>query len=88
MTGRLNDDERAFYESGGILRRLDHAFIARNHPMYPENTYWRGRIWAPLNFLVYMGMRRYEGYRDADTVDKSMELFMKEWTEHGHVREI
>ena len=62
--------------------------IARNHPMYPENTYWRGRIWAPLNFLVYMGMRRYEGLPETRIlVDKSMELFMKEWTEHGHVHE-
>jgi glycogen debranching enzyme len=24
--------------------------IARNDPAYPDQTYWRGRIWAPMNF--------------------------------------
>lgn len=33
--------------------------IARNDPMYPEQDYWRGRIWAPMNFLVYLGLRKY-----------------------------
>ena len=33
--------------------------IARNDPAYPEQDYWRGRIWAPMNFLVYLGLRRY-----------------------------
>lgn len=62
--------------------------IARNHPMYHENTYWRGRIWAPLNFLVYMGMRRYAELPERKLlVEKSMKLFMQEWTEHSHVHE-
>lgn len=28
--------------------------IARNDPAFPEQDYWRGRVWAPLNFLVYL----------------------------------
>jgi len=32
----------------------------RNDPAFNDNSYWRGRIWAPLNFLVYMGLRNYD----------------------------
>ena len=62
--------------------------IARNDPMYPEQNYWRGRIWAPQNFLVYLGLRNYElpEARKA-LVEKSEALLMKEWRAHGHVHE-
>ena len=33
--------------------------IAFNDPDYKNNDYWRGRIWAPMNFLVYLGLRNY-----------------------------
>ena len=26
-------------------------------PAYRDNSYWRGRVWGPLNLLVYMGLR-------------------------------
>ncbi len=29
----------------------------RNDPAYPDQSYWRGRSWGPLNFLVYLGLR-------------------------------
>jgi putative isomerase len=62
--------------------------IARNHPAYKDNSYWRGRIWAPLNFLVYVGMRNYpiEKARK-DLVEKSAKLLLKAWREHGYVCE-
>lgn len=60
----------------------------RNDPSYADNDYWRGRIWAPLNFLVYMGLRKI-GAKEAcrDLAEKSCALLMKEWKEHGHVHE-
>ena len=62
--------------------------IARNDPAYPEQEYWRGRVWAPMNFLVYLAL---EGTELADVrkdlAEKSRRLFMKEWTEHRHVHE-
>ena len=62
--------------------------VSRSHPMYHENNYWRGRIWAPLNFLVYMGMRRYPNLKERELLVKnSLDLFMQEWTEHRHVHE-
>lgn len=62
--------------------------IARNDPAYPEQTYWRGRIWAPMNFLVYLGLRRYKlSKARADLAEKSKKLLLKEWLEKGHVHE-
>ena len=34
--------------------------VPKNDPAFKDNEYWRGRIWAPLNFLVYMGLNNYE----------------------------
>ena len=62
--------------------------IARNGPAYADQDYWRGRIWAPLNFLVYLALSRTE-LSDVrrDLAQKSAKLFMKEWTAHRHVHE-
>ncbi len=34
--------------------------MAFNDPDYKCNDYWRGRVWAPMNFLVYLGLRNYQ----------------------------
>jgi putative isomerase len=62
--------------------------IARNDTAYKDNHYWRGRIWAPLNFLVYLGMRNYH-LPDAkkDMVQKSKNLLMKSWMDKNYVCE-
>jgi hypothetical protein len=62
--------------------------IARDDPAYPDQNYWRGRIWAPMNFLVYLGLLRYDlPQARADLVEKSKQLLLKEWRERGHVHE-
>ncbi len=62
--------------------------ISRDDPDYPDNEYWRGRIWAPMNFLVYLGMRNYELPKArADLVAKSRSLILKSWLSEGHVYE-
>lgn len=62
--------------------------IARNDPAYPEQNYWCGRIWAPMNFLVYLGLCNYDLEKArAALVEKSTALLLKEWREHGHVHE-
>lgn len=62
--------------------------IARNDPAFMDQNYWRGRVWAPLNFLTYLALAR-TGLSDVrhDLAEKSKTLFMKEWTEHRHVHE-
>ena len=62
--------------------------IARDDPAFHDQNYWRGRIWGPMNYLVYLGLCNYD---DADTrrefAQKSYKLFLKEWSEKGHVHE-
>lgn len=63
--------------------------IARNDPAFNDQQYWRGRCWAPMNFLVYLALQRHpdlEAMR-LDLVEKSESLLMKEWREHRHVHE-
>lgn len=62
--------------------------IERDDPAFPEQNYWRGRIWGPMNYLVYLGLRNYD---DPDVrarfAQKSYDLFLQEWREHRHVHE-
>jgi hypothetical protein len=72
----------------------------RNDPAYKDQDYWRGRIWAPTNFLAWLAMRHaaerhadnaeIKGLLDKackDIAEKSSNLLMKEWREKGHVHE-
>ena len=62
--------------------------IAKNDPAYFDQEYWRGRVWAPLNFLVYLAFaKRGMTEEKRDLAEKSRHIFMKEWTEHRHVHE-
>ncbi len=62
--------------------------IARNDPGYPDQDYWRGRIWAPMNLLVYLGLRRYDlPQARTDLAEKSRQLLLKEWRAHKHIHE-
>ncbi len=62
--------------------------IARCDPAYPQQYHWRGRIWAPMNFLVYTGLRNYDLARARrDLAEKSAALLRKEWCAHGHIYE-
>jgi len=36
---------------------------SRDDPAFPEQYYWRGTIWPPINYFVYEGLKRY-GYDD------------------------
>jgi hypothetical protein len=62
--------------------------IARDDPAFKDQDYWRGRIWGPMNYLVYLGLRNYDN-PDArqQFAQKSYALFLKEWTEKRHVHE-
>jgi hypothetical protein len=62
--------------------------IARNDPAFKDNKYWRGRIWAPMNFLVYLGLRNYQFPKaQKDMVEKSKNLLLKTWNTERHVYE-
>ncbi|HTB98222.1 MAG TPA: trehalase family glycosidase [Terracidiphilus sp.] len=62
--------------------------IAMNDPAFHDQDYWRGRIWGPMNYLVYLGLQEYD---DSDArsafAQRSYDLFLKEWRDKGHVHE-
>ncbi len=62
--------------------------IARDDPAFPDQNYWRGRIWGPMNYLVYLGLRNYAGPDvRRQFAEKSYTLFLGEWKQNGHVHE-
>jgi hypothetical protein len=62
--------------------------ISRSDPAFADNTYWRGRIWAPMNLLVYLGLRNYNlPQAQSLLASRSEQLLLKEWREHQHVHE-
>jgi putative isomerase len=62
--------------------------IAKNDPAFHDQDYWRGRIWAPMNFLVYLGLRNYDFPEvRRELARKSFDLLMEEWRTSGHIHE-
>jgi len=62
--------------------------IARNDPAYGDQDYWRGRIWPPLNYLVYIALRRHGQKKACEVLaQKGKDLLLKEWLTKGHVHE-
>jgi putative isomerase len=60
----------------------------RNDPAFKDQEYWRGRIWGPMNFLVYLGLRNYDRPDvRKELAKKSLELFQEEWDTKRHVHE-
>ncbi|NJP97445.1 hypothetical protein HCN51_49865 [Nonomuraea sp. FMUSA5-5] len=53
-----------------------------------DGSYWSGRAWPPVNFLVYLGLLR-AGERGAAEwlAEGSSRLVLKEWNQHRHVHE-
>lgn len=77
-----------FYNPGEFWGDWIMPSISRNDPAYSDQDYWRGRIWGPMNLLVYLGLRQYHlPEARADLAGKSKALLLKEWLERGHVHE-
>jgi putative isomerase len=54
----------------------------RDDPAFADNVYWRGRIWPNVNYMVWLGLRRYGFVAEASKLaSQSYELFMKSWRE-------
>jgi putative isomerase len=62
--------------------------VPRNDTSFKAQDYWQGRVWAPLNFLVYLGLRKHNLTAPKnDLVTKSKALLLKNWTENHYVCE-
>jgi len=55
---------------------------SRDDPAFADNTYWRGRVWPPLNYWVWQGLRR-AGFRPraGRLAADSCSLFDRVWRE-------
>lgn len=62
--------------------------ISRKDPTFIEQDYWRGRIWAPMNFLVYLGLCNYDLPEARDIIaKKSHRLMMNNVRLNGRIYE-
>jgi putative isomerase len=62
--------------------------ISRSDPAFHDQEYWRGRIWGPMNYLVYLGLCHYDQpAARRQLAAKSLALFNQEWVSKGHVHE-
>jgi glycogen debranching enzyme len=62
--------------------------IARSDPSFPHQAYWKGAVWPPLNFLVYLGLRNYRLPKARhELAEKSMAMFLHEWRRKGFISE-
>jgi putative isomerase len=54
--------------------------VTRDDPAYQDNVYWRGRVWPPLNYLTYAGLKRCgHGPAAAALAQDSVDLFAAAW---------
>ena len=62
--------------------------IARNDPAFTDQSYWRGRAWAPMNFLVYWSLKESGQYQAAEQLAHAgSKLFLRAWRDHGYIGE-
>jgi hypothetical protein len=95
LLARVPDQKRAerminehFYDPREFWGEFIMPSIARNDPAFKDNHYWRGRIWAPMNFLVYLGLRDFDLPRARkDMAEKSENLLLRSWLGERHVYE-
>jgi glycogen debranching enzyme len=62
--------------------------ISRDDPMYPQQHYWRGKVWGPINWLVYQGFKIHDWDEEAQMLAKSSaKIFLKPWRDKGECHE-
>lgn len=62
--------------------------IAMNDPAFNDQDYWRGRIWGPMNLLVYLGLRNYDLPQARKLLaEKSNRLMMDNVKLNGYIYE-
>ena len=58
--------------------------VAFDDPIWPQQRYWHGTIWGPVNYLVFQGLKRYATPDiQAEFARRSVSLFMTNWTQQG-----
>lgn len=56
--------------------------VPKDDPVWHEQGYWHGHVWAPANYLIWLGMQRYaDPEHQAEFARRNVELFMRNWNE-------
>ena len=62
--------------------------ISMKDAAFKDQKYWRGRIWGPMNFLVYLGLKNYHLPQATKLLaEKSNQLFIQNVNLNGYVFE-
>jgi putative isomerase len=65
--------------------------ISRSSSTFNDNSYWRGRSWGPMNFLVYCGLLQYSSplalRARRDLSAQSEAIFLVEWKKQHRIME-
>lgn len=91
----LADDEQAQRMVRGYLRNADRfggEWVVPSSPRDDDRSaaqsYWSGRAWPPVNFLIYLGLLRAGRAADrAWLAERSAALVLPEWRAHRHIHE-
>ena len=58
--------------------------LSYEDPEWHSQGYWKGNAWPPVNYLVWLGIKRYGTPEERGRLaQRSVEMFMKNWTEKG-----
>lgn len=80
--------KKAFYDPKKFAGEWILPTISRDDPMYPRQDYWRGKVWGPINWLVYQGFKMHEWDHEARLLaESSAKMFLKPWREKGECHE-
>jgi hypothetical protein len=79
---------RVFYDPQKFGGEWILPTISRDDPMYPRQHYWRGKVWGPINWLVYQGFKIHDWDHEARLLaESSAKMFLKPWREKGECHE-
>ena len=94
FSSRLSEERKQMISERYILnpREMGGEYmlpsISRSDSAFADQDYWRGRIWAPMNFLVFEALR-LSGMKNEMRLlaESSRKVLLREWLERGHVHE-
>ena len=94
LLGKVAETEQAtalrklFHDTNKFAGEWIMPTISRDDPLYPKQDYWRGKVWAPVNYLVYEGLKIHEWDHEAHLLaESSARMFFKPWREKAQCRE-
>lgn len=62
--------------------------ISRDDPQYSRQQYWRGKVWPPINWLIYQAFKIHEWDHEARLLaESSAKMFFKPWRTKGYSHE-